>query len=98
MKDILDALTFLKGKVEKLPTNDEVRAIVREEVDSLVPGIVSVQVRDIHEDVKHIGKRLDTLNEKTVSDDGYAKEIDGLMSRMRRVERHVGISPAAAQL
>jgi hypothetical protein len=39
-KDILEAVNFIKQKVELLPTNDEVRAIVEEVVDEkLAPTV-----------------------------------------------------------
>ena len=54
-KDILEAVNFIKEKVELLPTKDDVRAIVEEVVDE--------KFRPIHASLTEINRRLDTIEE-----------------------------------
>jgi prefoldin subunit 5 len=83
-KDVLHAVNFIKDKVEQLPTKDDVRDIVREEL------------RDVRSDVKAIRKELDELKEKVDNITGYRKEIDHALDRIAAIEKHLGINKKIA--
>lgn len=93
-KDILDSLTFIKEHMltrEEGVTKNDVQAIVREEISALVPGIVSLEVKEIRADLKEIRRDLDDLASKVDSMSGFAKEIDHALSRIGDVEQHLGL-------
>lgn len=58
---ILAAINFIKDKVEQLPTKDDVRAIIREEIDDVVPGIVVLELAPIRAELKEIDHVLERI-------------------------------------
>ena len=95
-KDILDALDFIK---ERLVTKDDVRDIIKEEVPPIVramivevvPGIVAVEIKPVREQLRHIEKRLDTLEQHYGNLKGVTKEIDEIRGEVRAIQKHLGI-------
>ena len=86
-KDILEAVNFIKEKVEQLPTKDDVRTIIREEV----PGMIREELKPIHHELKEIDRRLDTLDEEYKNLKGVTKEIDEIRGEVRAIQKHLGI-------
>ena len=82
-KDILEAFNFIKEKVERLPTKDDVRAIVEEVVDE--------KLRPIHSSLTEINRRLDTIEEHYGNLKGVTKEIDEIREEVRAIQKHLGI-------
>jgi archaellum component FlaC len=82
-KDILEAVNFIKEKVEQLPTKDDVRAIVEEVVDE--------KFRPIHASLTEINRRLDTIEEHYGNLKGITKEIDEIRGEVRAIQKHLGI-------
>jgi archaellum component FlaC len=82
-KDILEAVNFIKEKVEQLPTKDDVRAIVEEVVDE--------KLRPIHASLREINRRLDTIEEHYGNLKGVTKEIDEIRAEVRAIQKHLGI-------
>jgi prefoldin subunit 5 len=91
-KDILEAVNFIKEKVEQLPTKDDVRTIIREEV----PGMIREELKPIHHELKEINRRLDTLDEEYKNLKGVTKEIDEIRDQVRAIEKHLGINKRIA--
>jgi hypothetical protein len=81
--DILEAVNFIKEKVEQLPTKDEVRAIVEEVVDE--------KLTPIHATLADINRRLDALEEHYANLKGVTKEIDEIRAEVRGIQKHLGI-------
>ena len=82
-KDILEAVNFIKEKVEQLPAKDEVRAIVEEVVDE--------KLGPIHASLTEINRRLDVIEEHYANLKGVTKEIDEIRAEMRGIQEHLGI-------
>lgn len=99
-KDILVSLDFIKKKVEQLPTTNEVRAIVHDEVPGIiqefVPGIVALELRSISVEVRDIARRLDVLDDHYRNIRGFAKEIDDIRQRVKEIEKHLGLNKKIA--
>jgi prefoldin subunit 5 len=91
-KDILEAVNFIKEKVEQLPTKDDVRTIIREEV----PGMIREELKPIHHELKEINRRLDMLDEEYKNLKGVTKEIDEIRDQVRAIEKHLGINKKIA--
>ena len=81
--DILEAVNFIKEKVELLPTKDEVRAIVEEVVDE--------KLTPIHATLADINRRLDALEEHYSNLKGVTKEIDEIRAEVQGIQKHLGI-------
>jgi hypothetical protein len=79
----LEAVNFIKEKVEQLPTKDDVRAIVEEVVDE--------KLRPIHVSLTEINRRLDKIEENYANLKGVTKEIDEIRDEVRAIQRHLGI-------
>ena len=94
-KDILEAVNFIKEKVEQLPTKDDVRQIVRHEIGELVPGIVAHELKplrqELQQDIEGINDRLDTLEALYSNLKGATKEIDEIRTEVRAIQKHLGI-------
>ena len=84
-KDILDAVNYIKNKVDQLPTKEDV--LTMEDVRE----IVREELRDVRSDVKAIRTELDELKEKFDNITGYRKEIDYALERIAAIEKHLGI-------
>ena len=82
-KDILEAVNFIKEKVEQLPTRDDVRAIVEDVADD--------KLRSIHASLSEINHRLDTIEEDYGNLKGVTKEIDEIGGEVRAIQNHLGI-------
>jgi hypothetical protein len=67
-----------------MPTKDDVRVIVREELN------------DLRSNVKAIRTELDELNEKVNNITGYRKEIDHALERIAAIEKHLGTNKKIA--
>ena len=87
-KDILEAVNFIKEKVEQLPTKDDVRAIVEEVVDE--------KLRPIHASLSEINRRLDTIEERYGNLKGVTKEIDEIRAEVHEIQKHLGIEKKIA--
>ena len=90
--DILEAVNFIKEKVEQLPTKDDVRAIIREEV----PNMIREELKPIHHELREINRRLDVLDEEYKNLKGVTKEIDELRAQVREIEKHLGLNKKIA--
>ena len=99
-KDILEAVNFIKEKVEQLPTKDDVRQIVRHEIGELVPGIVAHELKplrqELQQDIEGINDRLDTLEALYSNLKGVTKEIDEIRNRVTAIEHHLGLNKKIA--
>ena len=82
-KDILEAVNFIKEKVEQLPTKDDVRTIVEQVVDE--------KLRPIHASLREINRRLATIEEHYGNLKGVTKEIDEIRAEVRAIQKHLGI-------
>ena len=83
IKDVLEAVIFIKERVEQLPTEDRVREIVREEV--------AESLRSIHATLADINRRLDAVEEHYANLRGVTKEIDEIREEVRAIQKHLGI-------
>ena len=81
-KDILEAVNFIKEKVEQLPTKEDVRAIVEQVVDE--------KLQPIHASLTEINRRLDTIEEHYANLKGVTKEIDEIRGEVRAIQKHLG--------
>ena len=86
--EILEAVNFIKEKVEQLPTKDEVRAIVEEVVDE--------KLAPIHATLADINRRLDALEEHYANLKGVTKEIDEIRGEVRAIQKHLDIEKKIA--
>jgi hypothetical protein len=111
-KDILASLNFIKERMltkeegatkadlAKFATKDDVRSIVREEIDARVPGIiqervpgiVALELKPVRAELKDINDRLDVLEEHYRNLKGLTKEIDDIRERVRAIEKHLGLN------
>ena len=82
-QDILEAVNFIKEKVELLPTKDNVRVIVEEVVDE--------KLGPIHASLTEINRRLDVVEEHYANLKGVTKEIDEIRAEVRGIQKHLGI-------
>ena len=82
-KDILEAVNFIKDKVEQLPSKDDVRAIVEEVVDE--------KLGPTHASLTEINRRLDAIEEHYANLRGVTKEIDEIRAEVRAIQKHLGI-------
>ena len=82
-KDILEAVNFIKEKVEQLPTKDDMRVIVEEVVDE--------KLRPVHASLTEIDRRLDVIEEHYANLKGVTKEIDEIRAEVRGIQKHLGI-------
>ena len=87
-RDILEAVNFIKEKVEQLPTKDDVRAIVEEVLDE--------KLRPIHASLSEINRRLDTIEEHYGNLKGVTKEIDEIRAEVHEIQKHLGIEKKIA--
>ena len=87
-RDILEAVNFIKERVEQLPTEDRMREIVREEVGEAL--------RPIHATLADISRRLDALEEHYSNLRGVTKEIDEIREEVRAIQKHLGIEKKIA--
>jgi hypothetical protein len=95
-KDMLAALDFIK---ERMVTKDDMRDIIKEEVPAIVramivevvPGIVAGEIKPVREQLRHIEKRLEVLEEHYANLKGVTKEIDEIRDEVRAIQKHLGI-------
>ena len=97
-KDVLEVVNFIKDKLEKLdekverlPTEDRVQEIIREEVTVIVHDEVEEALRPIHVALAQINRRLDAIEEQYGNLKGVTKEIDEIRSEVRAIQKHLGI-------
>lgn len=57
---------------------------------------VTQRLSGIERELADINRRLDALEDDVADIRGYAKEIDELRSRMRAIERHLGLEQKIA--
>ena len=86
--DILEAVNFIKEKVEQLPTKDDVRVIVGEVVDE--------KLRPVFASLAEINRRLDVLEEHYANLKGVTKEIDEIRAEVRAIQKHLGMERRVA--
>jgi hypothetical protein len=91
-KDILETVNFIKERVEQLPTKDDVRAIIREEV----PAMIREELKPIYHELKEINRRLDAVDEEYKNLKGVTKEIDEIRDQVRAIEKHLGLNKKIA--
>jgi archaellum component FlaC len=65
--------------------------IVRTIVVDVVPGIVTVEIKPVREQLRQIEKRLDTLEQQYANLKGVTKKIDEIREEVRVIEKHLGI-------
>jgi hypothetical protein len=104
--EIIETLSFLKEYVEKLPTREDVREIIHEELTGsardTIRQVIREETADMREDIRYIRQEVivlrrdvEELKERVRSHDGFAKDIDHALERIRRIEQHIGITPHA---
>lgn len=76
-----------KGDLRALATKDDVRAIMRKEM----PSIIRDETKDIRDELANIRRDLKELTSKVDNIIGLPKEIDHALDRIRRIEKHLGI-------
>ena len=91
-KDILEAVNIIKEKMEQLPTKDDVRGIIREEV----PNMIREELKPIHHELRENNRRLDMLDEEYKNLKGVTKEIDEIRDEVRAIQKHLGIEKKIA--
>jgi|GEM_PF-5838171 len=90
-KDILDAVNFIKEKVEQLPTEERVREIVEEVVEEKLDQKLDEKLQPIHAALSEINRRLDVIEENYANLKGVTKEIDEIRLEVREIQKHLGI-------
>ncbi|MBI5469945.1 DUF2730 family protein [Candidatus Kaiserbacteria bacterium] len=103
-KDILEAVNFIKGKVEKIEDKvekieDKVEGIeerveklpTRDDVRVIVEEVVDEKLRPIHAALAQINRRLDIIEEQYGNLKGVTKEIDEIRGEVRAIQKHLGI-------
>ncbi len=83
-RDILETLNFIK---DRMPTKDDVREIIREEV----PPMIEEALRPLYRELRSIREELDDLRERVDNISGFGKEIDHALERIAAIEKHLGI-------
>ena len=73
-----------KDDIKDMATKDDVRAIVAEEL------------KPVHSDIKAILDTQEELSEKYDNVSGYGREIDHVLGRTSRIEKHLGIESKIA--
>jgi hypothetical protein len=91
-KDILATVTFIKEKVEQLPTEERVQDIVRAMLVEVVPGMVAVEVKPLREELASLRREVEELGRKVDNVIQFRKEIDHALERIAAIEKHLGIN------
>ena len=74
-----------------MATRDDVRAIVREELEP-----VEARLTSIESELRSIRRDLDELRENVENVSGFQKEIDHALERIAAIEKHLGIEKKIA--
>jgi chromosome segregation ATPase len=74
-----------------MATKDDVRAIVREELEP-----VEARITSIESELRSIRRDLDDLREQVKNVSGFQKEIDHALERIGAIEKHLGIDKKIA--
>jgi hypothetical protein len=78
-----------------MATNADVRTIIHDEVPGIiqefVPGLVALELKPVLHEYREITRRLDLFDDHYRDIPGFAKEVDELRARIKKVERHLGI-------
>ena len=74
---------MLTHVVEQMATKDDVRTIVKTELDERLTPITDELVT-IRRDLDHLARSMDNVI-------GYRKEIDHALERIAAIEKHLGI-------
>jgi septation ring formation regulator EzrA len=82
---------MLAHVVEHMATKEDVRAIVREELEP-----VEARLTSIESELRSIRRDLDELREKVENVSGFQKEIDHALERIGAIEKHLGIDKKIA--
>jgi hypothetical protein len=93
MTEIQELSEFIR---DHLPTKDDVRTIVRDEVATSVPGIVAFEIKPMRQQLGDIEKQLDALAENYKNLKGVTKEIDEIRAEVRAIQKHLGIEKKIA--
>jgi archaellum component FlaC len=107
MKDILEAVIFIKDRMTTKDDIAEVRsevadlrtevADVRTEVANLRTEFVEFRTEtrehfaELRAEIRDIRERLESLEVAARNSAGFAKEIDHVMQRVVEIEKHLGI-------
>jgi predicted nucleic acid-binding Zn-ribbon protein len=88
-EDIADirARMATKDDLKELATKAELRAFREETAQNF---------RDLREEVRDLRRAIEDLRTRVANIEGYSKEIDYLMQRVRAIEKHLGIEPKIA--
>ena len=102
LKDILDTVTFIKEKVEQLPTEERVRELIKEEVPPIVREIVKAEVTPIVREViveivpgivalelKPITERLKHIEDRLDTLDEHYSNLKGVTKEIDDLRRQV---------
>jgi septation ring formation regulator EzrA len=87
-KEIGEMLTHV---VEHMAPKEDVRAIVREELEP-----VEARLTSIESELRLIRRDLDDLRERVENVIGFRKEIDHALERVAAIEKHLGIDKRIA--
>jgi hypothetical protein len=71
----------------RMPTKEELKALREETAENF---------RDLKAEVADIRRAIENLQTRVGNMEGYSKEIDHLMERVRAIERHLGIKAEVA--
>jgi predicted nuclease with TOPRIM domain len=89
--DILETVTFIKGKIEKvderlesMPTTNEVRQIVLEASNE--------KLKPITDELSTMRQSLEEISNTTDNLSGLPKEIDHSLERITTIEKHLGLT------
>ena len=82
---------MLAHVVEHMATKEDVRAIVREELEP-----VEARLTSIESELRLIRRDLDDLRERVENVSGFQKEIDHALERIGAIEKHLGIDKKIA--
>jgi len=88
LKELGEMLTHI---VDHMATKEDVRAIVREELEP-----VEARLTSIESELRSIRRDLIDLREKVENVIGFQKEIDHALERIAAIEKHLGINKKIA--
>ena len=78
----------------RMPTKDDLNAF-RDEFEAF-RAETAESFRDLKAEVADIRRAIEQLQTRVGNMEGYSKEIDHLIERVRTIEKHLGIKPKVA--
>ena len=78
---------MLSHVVEHMATKEDLTAFRMETAENF---------RDVRAEVADVRQSVEELRSRAEDTEGYSKEIDHLLERVRTIEKHLGIEPQLA--